>query len=72
MARTAMEKLREASEMRRIAGGLAKADRDASEAIKRQAHVKTMQAVRQMRTRPKKGVRVERTKPLSGGGIVVK
>ena len=64
MGKSALDNLRDASELRRIARDLSKSDKQASDAIKSVAHSKTMRAVKQLKTRPKR-----KGASIIGGGI---
>ncbi|MBA7699460.1 hypothetical protein ES703_108157 [subsurface metagenome] len=57
MARSALGKLSEASQLRKIAAQIGKADPSNAVALRELAHKKTSMAVRQMRRKPKKKVR---------------
>lgn len=73
MAKSGMELLRDASEIRRVAVQIAKTDKVASDALKVEAHRVTMRAIKRIRTRvPRRG----RQSPRGGGrgsagGVVI-
>ena len=64
MGKSAIDNLQDAKAIRKLAGELASADPSAATALRKEAHKKTMRAVKQMRTKPK-------NKAQGGGKAVI-